>query len=458
MYTFTPTSGNFIAVNFRTTDYNTNAAQLTLKYNAGSALGLDGDTCVWYTPATLCTLDVRPDFGYTHWCTAEIPACSFSTGKTYGFRVASNDANQHSYQLTVTQQSFAALTSTPTTASVTNGANYYSISTSTIQAVGLKVVVSSGQFEVRVWTYNCTYDCNQFERYFRCDANEGECRLEFANLVSHPRSLTYQVKVYGTGSYAVSALTGTANSLSAGSLPSNYFCYGTVNYTTWNYKSTSDRDAEAQRLYNKWIGTGKWNCPSQACLKNLKFLACYYFFPQADTNGFLYDTCQSTCWTTTTSCGGNFTWAGFPEWDCYNHFYKAAPYCTGAFPGCDGVPGSGKTYDACGVCGGNGQSCATTSASGGPTGGQSTTTGGTNTTTLTTTGPSTTVTTTSGKNTTTTTGTTTSKTTTTTTTSKSTTTAGPTTTSTTGVNAAITSQPAFIFVMFAALVLLFLQA
>ena len=35
---------------------------------------------------------------------------------------------------------------------------------------------------------------------------------------------------------------------------------------------------------------------------------------------------------------------------------------TGVLPGCDGIPGSGKTLDACGVCGGDGTACASCAA------------------------------------------------------------------------------------------------
>ena len=37
--------------------------------------------------------------------------------------------------------------------------------------------------------------------------------------------------------------------------------------------------------------------------------------------------------------------------------YGGEPYGGGELPGCDGVPGSGATYDACGVCSGDGTSC-----------------------------------------------------------------------------------------------------
>jgi hypothetical protein len=351
-YYITPGTGSLLSVRLRFATRNSN---VDVSINTGSVVGKSTDTCKWNVPSKPCT-------GVSSWCITEIPPCTFSANTVYGIAVDGTAAS--GYELTATAVSPAALTNTPVSVTLNQDAAYYTVSQTAVAALGIRLVVSSGKVQVSVQSNNClkAKTCNDYSQDFRCDSYEGECRLEFASAPTHALQTSYNVKVSGTGSFTIAAYSGTQNTINT--LPGGAFCSGIVNYNFWQYKNVTKRDQEANRLYNRWIAKGMWQCPSQACMNALKALACYYMFPAGDANGFLLDPCQSSCVFAQQKCGGNFTWAGFAEFDCTNHLYKPGPTCTGAPPGCDGVPGSGKTYDICGVCGGTGSSCQTS----GPTG------------------------------------------------------------------------------------------
>jgi len=322
------------------------------------------------TYSNLCTNPSGADI----YCVTEIPCIAALKTTTFGFTTAASAAD-----FTVTQVTPTALVSGTGTAvvSLTQDASYYSITQASVLAFSLAITVSAGKARVDLWSSDCeTLACGEFERSIYCDAFEGQCRIEFATRGSHPNDdLTYFVKVSGAGAtYTLQYTEGPANNIA---LPSTAtFCSAVpyVNYKIWNYRDVPSRDAEALRLYNYWaLG---FTCPSVQCTLLLKYKACLYMFPQAEAaTGFLLDTCASMCSYTETVCARNFTFAGYPEWECNNHFYQPDTSCNGLI-GCDGIPNSGKVYDSCGVCGG---SCSPTSSGTSGTGTSGTGTSGTGT-------------------------------------------------------------------------------